>query len=245
MGILLKHVLNARCCAFIKPNSNQVNSKMDGPVSKIISGNSPFVSPFGNNRPRVIPRQNSSKQSIPAAAAAGGGASGGSNKFAKGVIAGGITGGIEICITYPTEYIKTQLQLDEKVGKYKGIVDCAKQTVKTNGVKGLYRGLPVLIYGSIPKSAVRFGGFEQFKKLMVDDKGNLSPISRLLCGLGAGVSEAILAVTPMETVKVKFINDQRSGNPKFRGFFHGVRHIVKENGLRGVYQGLTPTIIKQ
>ena len=34
---------------------------------------------------------------------------------------------------------------------------------------------------------------------------------RLLCGLGAGVCEAIFAVTPMETVKVKFINDQRSG----------------------------------
>ena len=103
-----------------------------------------------------------------AAAAAGG--AGGSNKFLKGVIAGGITGGIEICITYPTEYVKTQLQLDEKVGKYKGIWDCTKQTVQTNGVRGLYRGLPVLLYGSIPKSAVRFGGFEQFKKLMVDEK---------------------------------------------------------------------------
>lgn len=32
----------------------------------------------------------------------------------KGIIAGGITGGIEICITFPTEYVKTQLQLDEK-----------------------------------------------------------------------------------------------------------------------------------
>ena len=36
----------------------------------------------------------------------------------KGIIAGGITGGIEICITYPTEYVKTQLQLDEKVNGY-------------------------------------------------------------------------------------------------------------------------------
>ena len=105
-----------------------------------------------------------------AAAGSSGGGSAGGNKFTKGVIAGGITGGIEICITYPTEYVKTQLQLDEKVGKYKGIFDCAKQTVQTNGVKGLYRGLPVLLYGSIPKSAVRFGGFEQFKKLMVDEK---------------------------------------------------------------------------
>ena len=88
----------------------------------------------------------------------------------KGIIAGGITGGIEICITYPTEYIKTQLQLDEKVGKYKGIWDCGKQTVSERGVKGLYRGLPVLLYGSIPKSAVRFGSFEQFKRQMMDDK---------------------------------------------------------------------------
>ena len=53
------------------------------------------------------------------AAAAATTTGGGSNKFAKGIIAGGVTGGIEICITYPTEYVKTQLQLDEKVGKYK------------------------------------------------------------------------------------------------------------------------------
>lgn len=45
-----------------------------------------------------------------AAAAAGGPGSVGM----KGVVAGGITGGIEICITFPTEYVKTQLQLDEK-----------------------------------------------------------------------------------------------------------------------------------
>lgn len=32
----------------------------------------------------------------------------------KGIIAGGITGCIEILVTYPTEYIKTQLQLDQK-----------------------------------------------------------------------------------------------------------------------------------
>ena len=71
---------------------------------------------------------------------------------------GGITGGIEICITYPTEYVKTQLQLDEKgeAKKYNGIIDCMKKTVRTHGFFGLYRGLSVLIYGSIPKSGVRF-----------------------------------------------------------------------------------------
>jgi solute carrier family 25 citrate transporter 1 len=174
---------------------------------------------------------------------------GGSSVGLKGIVAGGITGGIEICITYPTEYVKTQLQLDEKAGtaakQYTGILDCVKKTVQRHGVFGLYRGLSVLVYGSIPKSAVRFGSFEQLKKVAVDDKGNLSPVNRMLCGLGAGVCEAIFAVTPMETIKVKFINDRRSPNPRFRGFIHGCSIIVKDEGFGGLYKGLTATILKQ
>lgn len=165
----------------------------------------------------------------------------------KGIVAGGITGGIEICITYPTEYVKTQLQLDQRSAtpRYKGIGDVVKQTVKANGFLGLYRGLSVLVYGSIPKSAVRFGAFEELKKRAVDEKGNLAPSKRLVCGLGAGVAEAVFAVTPMETIKVKFINDQASQKPKYRGFSHGIRSIIAEQGLRGIYQGVTATIMKQ
>nr|AKN21573.1 slc25a-5 [Schmidtea mediterranea] len=171
-----------------------------------------------------------------------------SQKSLKGIIAGGITGGLEICITFPTEYVKTQLQLDQRVGmakRYKGPIDCVKVTVKEHGVLGLYRGLSVLVYGSIPKSAVRFGAFEEFKKRNLSADGTLTNSRKLLCGLGAGVSEAILAVTPMETIKVKFINDQISGNPKYNGFIHGVKTIVKSEGIKGLYQGVTATIMKQ
>jgi solute carrier family 25 citrate transporter 1 len=175
------------------------------------------------------------------AAAAGGG------KGLKGIVAGGITGGIEICITYPTEYVKTQLQLDEKGSnkKYNGILDCVKKTVKERGVLGLYRGLSVLLYGSIPKSAARFGAFEFVKGKIAGPNGQLTSGQKLYAGLCAGVCEAVLAVTPMETIKVKFINDQRSADPKFKGFFHGVRQIVKSEGIGGIYKGVTPTILKQ
>lgn len=82
----------------------------------------------------------------------------------------------------------------------------------------------------------RFGAFEEFKKRSVDANGNLSPGKRLLCGLGAGVAEAIFAVTPMETVKVKFINDQRSAKPQFKGFYHGVRTIIKNEGKQYLHK---------
>ncbi|KAL2738856.1 hypothetical protein V1478_001422 [Vespula squamosa] len=201
---------------------------------------SSVVSAYNGNNP--FPRR-PWLQNGPVAAAIGG-----SNIGLKGIIAGGITGGIEICVTYPTEYVKTQLQLDGKSGaskQYTGIWDCVTKTVKTHGFFGLYRGLSVLLYGSIPKSAVRFGAFESVKKRLVDKDNKLDAQRKLLSGLCAGVCEAVLVVTPMETIKVKFINDQRSPNPKFKGFFHGVRLIVKEYGFKGVYQGVMPTILKQ
>ncbi|KAL6458663.1 hypothetical protein MHYP_G00321350 [Metynnis hypsauchen] len=165
----------------------------------------------------------------------------------KAILAGGIAGGIEICITFPTEYVKTQLQLDEKANppRYRGIGDCVTQTVRDHGVKGLYRGLSSLLYGSIPKSAVRFGVFEILSNQMRDEAGRLDSTRGLICGLGAGVMEAVLVVCPMETIKVKFIHDQTSASPKYRGFFHGVGEIVRTQGIRGTYQGLTATVLKQ
>lgn len=66
-----------------------------------------------------------------------------------------------------------------------------------------------------------------------------------MAGLGAGICEATLVVTPAETLKVKLIHDRFQEKPKFRGLFHGVSTIIKQSGFGGVYKGLLPTIIKQ
>nr|CAD2137746.1 unnamed protein product [Meloidogyne enterolobii] len=171
-----------------------------------------------------------------------------SEKTTKGIVIGGVTGGIEICITYPTEYVKTQLQLDERsaVPRFKGQLIVLNRLIKVKDFLDFIEDfLFFCIYGSIPKSSVRFGAFESLKSRAVDERGNLSPLLRLACGLGAGVSEAILAVTPMETIKVKFIHDQTLEKPRFRGFLHGLGVIVKTEGFKGLYQGLTATMVKQ
>lgn len=49
----------------------------------------------------------------------------------------------------------------------------------------------------------------------------------------------------METVKTKFVDDQRRANPRFKNFYHGTKLIIQEQGLGGIYKGLTPTIFKQ
>ncbi|XP_034665234.1 putative tricarboxylate transport protein, mitochondrial [Drosophila subobscura] len=168
-------------------------------------------------------------------------------KGLKGIIAGGITGGLEILITYPTEFVKTQLQLDEKgeLKKFNGIADCVTKTVKNKGFFGLYRGLSVLLLGSIPKSAARFGAFEFYSTKMRGDGGELTMTKRFFSGMLAGMTEAVVAVTPMETIKVRFISDQRSAKPKYKGLFHGIGQIFKSEGIGGIYKGLPATVVKQ
>eukprot|EP00475_Leptophrys_vorax_P035323 TRINITY_DN5809_c0_g2_i2.p1 TRINITY_DN5809_c0_g2~~TRINITY_DN5809_c0_g2_i2.p1 ORF type:complete len:295 (-),score=72.41 TRINITY_DN5809_c0_g2_i2:25-909(-) len=171
-----------------------------------------------------------------------------SDSLAKNALAGGAAGAIEVCIMYPTEYVKTQLQLSAgaKHGpRFAGPVDCARTIVRERGVFGLYRGLSTLIAGSIPKAAVRFAAFKEMSKRLKDDKGKLSTANTVLCGLVAGASEAIIAVAPAETLKTKLIHDQNQPNPKYKGFVHGLTTIVRTEGIRGVYQGVTATVLKQ
>lgn len=48
----------------------------------------------------------------------------------------------------------------------------------------------------------RFGMFEFLSNKMRDESGKLDSKRGFLCGLGAGVAEAVVVVCPMETVKV-------------------------------------------
>lgn len=78
------------------------------------------------------------------------------------IFKGGITGAIEISITYPTEYAKTVMQLNNNYAKM-GVINVFKHTVKTNGFFGLYKGYSALLMFSVPKNYVRFSAFTYAK----------------------------------------------------------------------------------
>merc|ERR1712151_1109999 len=88
---------------------------------------------------------------------------------------GALTGFIEAVICYPTEFIKTQLQLQSKTNpEYSGILDCGKKTVKAHGPLGLYRGALPLIIGSSGKQAARWSGYTYVANELKDENGNLT-----------------------------------------------------------------------
>ncbi|KAG7365713.1 mitochondrial carrier protein [Nitzschia inconspicua] len=158
--------------------------------------------------------------------------------------AGCIAGGVEATAVWPMEYIKTQLQLQSKVKvggtplPYNGMVSGLTYTVRTTGFFSLYRGLAPTLLGSIPKAGIRFGLNSVIKDALRDKDGKLTPGKNFLAGLGAGVSEAIIIVAPVETVKTKCIELNMP-------FLKGLKHIVSTEGIGGVYQGAFATALKQ
>lgn len=120
-----------------------------------------------------------------------------------------------------------------------------RKIVAEKGVLALYRGLTSLLVGTVPKTSLRFGVFGKIKEAFKDEKGVLTPGRTLIAGMATGLVEATLVVTPVETMKTVLIADQNSAKPKYNGLLHGVRSIIAEKGLLGVYKGWAPTAAKQ
>lgn len=114
-----------------------------------------------------------------------------------------------------------------------------RYTVQTTGFFSLYRGLTPTLIGSIPKAGIRFGLNSVIKDALRDKQtGQLTAGKNFVAGLGAGVSEALIIVAPVETVKTKCIELNQ-------GFMEGLRYILKTEGVAGVYQGAFATALKQ
>jgi len=157
--------------------------------------------------------------------------------------AGCISGAIEATAVWPMEYMKTQLQLMDKLSvgqkpKFTGIIDGFVYTYKNHGFFGLYRGLAPTLIGSIPKAGIRFGANAYFKNMLRDKDGKVSASANFFAGAGAGIIEAVLCVTPLETLKTKLI---QANLPMMKG----IKQIYSSEGLKGFYKGLSATILKQ
>jgi solute carrier family 25 citrate transporter 1 len=53
------------------------------------------------------------------------------------------------------------------------------------------------------KYALRFGTNAGFQSLLADQHGQLNDTRRVLAGLAAGVTEALVIVTPFEVIKIR------------------------------------------
>lgn len=161
-------------------------------------------------------------------------------------VAGSLGGVVEACMLQPIDVAKTRLQLDHS-GQYKGMVHCIRTIAAQEGVPSLWKGLTPFLGQLTLKYALRMGSNAFFLELMRDKDGKLTQGARLMAGLGAGVSEALLIVTPFEVVKTRL--QQQKGTDKallkYRGPIHTALTVAREEGVMKLWSGATATTIRQ
>ncbi|AET41107.1 Ctp1p Ecym_7263 [Eremothecium cymbalariae DBVPG len=166
-------------------------------------------------------------------------------------LAGSIAGAVEGCITYPFEFAKTRLQLiDNSSRASRNPLVLIYNTARSQGIGALYVGCPAFVLGNTAKAGVRFLGFDSIKNVLKDPvSGTLSGPRGVVAGLGAGLLESILAVTPFEAIKTVLIDDKQTAKPLYqqngRGAVRNYLALLKDLGLKGLYSGLVPVALRQ
>ncbi|KAL2441193.1 Mitochondrial citrate transporter C [Exophiala dermatitidis] len=173
---------------------------------------------------------------------------------ATNLIAGGGAGMMEALVCHPLDTIKVRMQLSRRGRtpgqKPRGFLQTGKDIVKRETFFGLYKGLGAVLTGIIPKMAIRFTSYEWYKQLLADENGMVSSRATFLAGLGAGVTEAVAVVTPMEVVKIRMQAQYHSLSdpldvPKYRSAPHALLTVVREEGIGALYRGVSLTALRQ
>ncbi|KAJ2592731.1 hypothetical protein H4R99_006316, partial [Coemansia sp. RSA 1722] len=160
---------------------------------------------------------------------------------AHSLIAGIVAGAIEGAATYPTELVKTKMQL-QTTHQYSNPLACFRHTIQTQGPQGLYRGLPPMLLGNALKAGVRFLTYDTIKEQLRDPQGRLT-MPRMMCaGMCAGVVEGGLVVAPTEALKTRLIHDHCMPKQKYSGAIDCLKEVLREGGL---YRGVGPVMARQ
>lgn len=162
-------------------------------------------------------------------------------------VAGAVAGGIEAATTYPFEFAKTRVQLQNESSQLRprNPFLVVSEVFRREGARALYKGCSSLIIGSMGKDAVRFLSFDAIKNAYRDpETGALTPMRNILAGMTAGVVASVCAVTPTERIKTALIDDAR-GEKRFRSGLHAVRVIYQDHGILALYRGFAGTTLKQ
>lgn len=161
----------------------------------------------------------------------------------KSVIAGSVSGMASVVVCHPLDTIRTRLQISPL--RFRGFVDCARQTLEREGARGLYKGfLPPFFSQAVYKSVI----FTTSSKLRNDvlPRANLSPsVVSLLSGAIAGGLNAFL-VTPVELIRNRLQVQYESprASRTYKGTFHCVTQVVQREGVIALWKGLTTTVLR-
>ncbi|KND89475.1 Amino-acid transporter arg-13 [Tolypocladium ophioglossoides CBS 100239] len=171
----------------------------------------------------------------------------------KDVFFGSVAGVVGKYIEYPFDTVKVRLQSqpDNLPLRYKGPLDCFGQSIKSDGVLSLYRGISAPLVGAAAETSSLFlfeslGREALFNTGLCSREKGLSVPALWLTGAIAGAFTSFV-LTPIELVKCKIqvpsLADGRSAAPMRP--LPVIRDIFRHEGIRGFWHGQLGTLIRE
>ncbi|KMZ65787.1 Mitochondrial carrier protein [Zostera marina] len=155
-------------------------------------------------------------------------------------LAGVGTGTIQTLLLSPVELVKIRLQLQPQANFRQGPISMAKSIIRTEGLRGIYRGLTITTLRDAPAHGVYFWTYEFTREHLhpgCRKQGKESLATMVLAGGLAGVTSWICCY-PLDVVKSRLQAQSEKGGMKYHGVIDCIRKSVREEGHQVLFRGL-------
>lgn len=159
--------------------------------------------------------------------------------YASCTFGGMLACGVTHWAVTPLDLVKCRRQVDSKL--YTGNFDGWRKIRAAGGYAGIYTGGGPTFIGYSIQGALKYGGYEFFKKFYSDLAGPDAAYRYktwiYLAGSASAEFFADIGLCPLEAVKVRM---QTTIPPFAKGTMDGISKIVSSEGIAGLYKGIYP-----
>jgi len=165
-------------------------------------------------------------------------------KFTANILSGGIAGSMSLTFVYSLDFCRTRLANDAK-GKdgkrqFNGLIDVYKQTLKSDGIQGLYRGFAISCVGIFIYRGLYFGLYDTLKPMFLG--ADASFMASFLLGWGVTVVSG-LASYPIDTIRRRMMMTSGTG-VNYKGSIDCGRQILKNEGFMSMMKGAGANVLR-
>jgi solute carrier family 25 (mitochondrial carnitine/acylcarnitine transporter), member 20/29 len=151
-------------------------------------------------------------------------------------------------VGHPFDTIKVRLQTTDST-RFRGPLQCLMQTLRNEGFRGLYKGATPPLIGWMFMDSIMLGSLNVYRRLVAEnvfhvEKPFLPPLGHGMAGIMAGCTVSFIAA-PVEHVKARLQTQYaaKKGDRLYSGPVDCVSKIWRHHGIRGVYHGLSATLL--
>ncbi|KAI5325741.1 PREDICTED: mitochondrial [Prunus dulcis] len=161
-------------------------------------------------------------------------------------LGGGMAGLTAASATYPLDLVRTRLAAQRNALYYRGIGHAFHTICREEGFLGLYKGLGATLLGVGPSIAISFSVYEALRSFWQSERPNDSTVMvSLACGSLSGIASST-ATFPLDLVRRRMQLEGAGGRARIynTGLVGTFKHIIRTEGLRGLYRGILPEYYK-